>query len=66
MKILAFEELRTAKGIPYSKVHIWRLEKAHKFPKRVRLGENRHGWLDHEIDQWLEGRIAERDALPAA
>jgi len=50
MRILSFEELRTEKGIPYSKVHLWRLERDGKFPKRVPLGQSRHGWLDSEID----------------
>jgi prophage regulatory protein len=43
MRILSFEELRSEKGIPYSKVHIWRLERDGKFPKRIPLGASRHG-----------------------
>ena len=61
MRILSFVELRSEKGIPYSKVHLWRLERDGKFPKRVPLGESRHGWLDSEIDDWLAARAAERD-----
>ena len=41
MRLLSYDELRPQKGIPYSKVHLWRLEREAKFPKRVQLGENR-------------------------
>jgi prophage regulatory protein len=57
MRILSFEELRTEKGVPYSKAHLWRLERDGKFPKRVPLGESRHGWLDSEIDDWIVARM---------
>lgn len=49
----------------YSYAHIDRLEKAGQFPKRVRLSRyrtGRVGWLDTEIQAWLETRLAERDA----
>lgn len=64
-KLLSYEELRSEKGIPYSKVHIWRLERAGKFPKRVRLGAARHAWIACEIDDWLTVRMAERDSSEA-
>ena len=38
MKVLTFPELKTAKGVPYSRVHLRRLEAAGQFPRRVRLG----------------------------
>ena len=66
MRILSFEDLRSEKGIPYSKVHLWRLERDGKFPKRVPLGQSRHGWLDSEIDEWITARMAERDGMEAA
>ena len=61
MRILSYDDLKSLKGVSYSKVHIWRLERVGKFPKRVPLGENRHGWLDSEIDKWILARVAERD-----
>ena len=66
MRILSFEDLRSEKGIPYSKVDLWRLERDGKFPKRVPLGQSRHGWLDSEIDGWITARMAERDGMEAA
>lgn len=61
MKILSYDDLK-ARGINYSKVHLWRLERDKKFPKRVPLSESRHGWLETEIDGWLAERIAARPA----
>ena len=37
MRVLNDDGLR-AKGIDYSRPQLWRLEKAKKFPKRIRLG----------------------------
>ncbi len=48
--------------IPYSLNHISRLEAAGKFPKRIKLGVNRVGWLLSEIQDWIEERKQERDA----
>jgi prophage regulatory protein len=31
------------------------------FPRPVSLGAKAVGWLEHEIDAWIEGRRAERD-----
>jgi prophage regulatory protein len=65
MKILTFEDLKPAKGIAYSKVSLWRLEKRGEFPKRIPLGRSRYGWADHEIDAWIEERIRARDEQAA-
>ena len=46
--------------VPFSDMHIWRMEKAGKFPKRIRLGPNRVGWSLGEIVEWIETRMAER------
>ena len=61
MRVLSYDDLRSQRGITFSKVHLWRLERAGKFPKRIPLGESRHGWLDTEIDDWLLSRMAARN-----
>jgi prophage regulatory protein len=55
-----------AKGITYSKPHLWRLEKAGKFPKRVPLGPGRYAYVESEIDAYVYALIAARDAGQAA
>ncbi len=43
--------------IPFSMVHIWRLERAGQFPKRVSIGSNAVAWFADEVDAWIEARI---------
>jgi prophage regulatory protein len=58
MKILNKRELRAKTSI--SVQHITRLEKVGKFPKRVQLTENRVGWIEQEVDDWLMERAKRR------
>jgi len=50
------------RGILYSRVHIGRLVKVGKFPAPIKVGQNRIGWVESEIDEWLKAKIVERDA----
>lgn len=63
--ILVFEELKSKHGIPLSRMHVDRLEKAGQFPKRVQLGKNSVGWLESEILDWLSEKIARRGSEAA-
>ena len=60
-KLVTAKEL-SAK-IPYSTVHVWRLEQKGEFPRRIHLGSNRVAWLEPEILEWIERKLAERQAL---
>jgi prophage regulatory protein len=64
-RLIPYEALK-AKCILYSKPHLWRLEKADKFPKRVPIGAGRYGYVEEEIDAYIAQKIAERDARSAA
>lgn len=64
MRVLRSPEV--VKRVGYSGQHIWRLEKAGKFPKRIRLGPQAVGWIESEINAWIKARIAERDAKLAS
>ena len=65
LRILSLNDLREL-GIYYSRVHIYRLVKAGKFPAPIKVGQNRIGWVESEIDEWLNAKIAERDARTKA
>jgi len=54
MKILNPGEVVKQTGL--SRVTLWRLERAGKFPERVNITNFRIGWVEAEIDQWLESR----------
>ena len=60
LRIIRRRELKEKVG--YSAAHIDRLERAGDFPKRVTLGPGAVGWLEHECDDWIRARVAERDA----
>lgn len=57
--IIRFPELLDR--VPFSKMHIGRLERAGQFPRRIQLGPNSVGWIESEISDWITARIAERD-----
>jgi prophage regulatory protein len=58
--VLSYPKLR--EKVDYTRQHLSRLEKLDRFPKRIRIGANRVGWLEHEVDAWIEARAAEREA----
>ena len=62
MVLLSISDLRAKKGIVFSKCHLDRMIKEGRFPKPIWLGPRRRAWPEVEIDQWIDGKIAERDA----
>ncbi len=64
MRILTFDQLKPVKGIPYSRTQLWRRAKDGTFPRPIRLSAQRTGWVEDEIDAWLEDLAAARE--PAA
>jgi prophage regulatory protein len=43
-------------------VTIWRLERKNLFPRRIKLGAKRVGWIEREVLDWISARMAERAA----
>lgn len=58
MRVLLKKEVIARVG--YSGMHLSRLEKAGKFPKRLQLGPNRVAWLSSEIEDWLAAKAQDR------
>jgi prophage regulatory protein len=46
--------------VPFSDAHIWRLEKAGLFPKRVKLGIKKVAWPLSEVLAWIEATKSKR------
>ena len=59
MRLLSKRQVKEL--VLYSPQHIARLEAAGQFPKRVQLGQNRVGWVEAEVLEWLRERIEARD-----
>lgn len=59
-RLLSYSELSSTRGIAFSRRHLQRLEDQKRFPQRVALGENRIGWVEAEIDEWLATKLSAR------
>ena len=52
--------------VPYSAMHIRRLEKLGRFPERIKLGVGKRaavGWSSREVIQWISTRMAARERV---
>ena len=58
IRIIRKQELFYRVGL--SDATIWRLEKAGRFPKRIKLGGHSVGWFSDEVEAWFEKKAAER------
>jgi len=54
LRVIRFPELFKKVGLCRSQ--IWRLEKQSAFPKSIHLGKNSKGWIEADIDAWLNER----------
>jgi predicted DNA-binding transcriptional regulator AlpA len=48
------------RGICYSNTHLLKLEREGKFVRRIYLSPAKVVWSQHEIDEWMKARAAER------
>lgn len=55
--LIRFSEVQRRTG--YSKAWIYRLMSHGKFPKSVKIGTRAIAFVESEIDQWINERIAE-------
>jgi len=55
MKFLRVDDVLTRVGYA-SPVTLYELERHGHFPPRRRIGPNRVGWLESEIDDWIQNR----------
>ena len=51
-----------AKIVPISRSHAHALAAQGKFPKPIKLGPRASGWLQSEIRNWMDERIADSRA----
>jgi prophage regulatory protein len=58
-RFLRIRQVRDITGLPQSS--IYEAITKSEFPRQVRLGRQRVGWLESEIRAWQNARIAERD-----
>lgn len=51
MKVI--KETKVIEIVCISHTTLWRIIKAGKFPRPIRLSPNRVGWIEDEIYQWI-------------
>ena len=61
-RILRLAEVTARTGL--SKSTVYSLIRDGSFPQSVALTPRNRGWLEHEIDAWIEAREADRDNPP--
>lgn len=59
MKLIKIQDVCELTSLARSTVYKFIAEG--RFPKQVNLGANCVAWVEREIHQWLEERMAERD-----
>lgn len=62
-RLVRFPQLKSEFGITWCRMHLDRLEKAGRFPRRIRIGGNSIAWFEDEIAGFIEARAAERKAV---
>ncbi|MFK7825132.1 MAG: helix-turn-helix transcriptional regulator [Oligoflexales bacterium] len=56
LKFLRLPEVRSRTGLGRST--IYQLIEKGEFPKQIQLSWRSVGWLEHEIEEWIECKIA--------
>jgi prophage regulatory protein len=54
-KILRLPAVKESTGLSRSTIYLWIAN--NKFPKSISLGGRSVGWLEEDINQWLEKKI---------
>ena len=54
MRFLRADQVIEKVGL--SRVTLWRLERAGRFPQRRQISPNSVGWVEEEIETWMQDR----------
>jgi len=63
IRILRLAQVIDMTGL--GKTKIYELQAQGRFPMSVRITTHSVGWVEHEVQAWLNGRLAERKPAPA-
>ncbi len=62
-RVIRLPEVITKTGI--GRTTIYRMESAGTFPRSIPLGGKAIGWIEAEIDAWIEQQMATRQPQPS-
>jgi predicted DNA-binding transcriptional regulator AlpA len=63
VRFLSYDELKSEKGIRYSRRHLRDLCRDGKFPRPVKVSEARIAWIEAEVDEWQTQKVAARQPV---
>lgn len=55
-RFLRLPEVEQKTGLGHSRIYV--LEKEGRFPRRIKISDRAVGWLETEIEDWVDGRTA--------
>lgn len=59
MRILRPKDAASKVGL--SRAHLYRLERAGQFPRRIRLGPASVGWIEDDLEEWIRSRVSDHE-----
>jgi prophage regulatory protein len=60
-KFIRLNKVKEKTGL--SRSSIYQFIKEGKFPAQVKLGQRAAAWVDSEVDDWINGRISNRQTI---
>jgi prophage regulatory protein len=61
-RMLRLPAVEDRTGLKRTQIHY--LESTGRFPKRIKLSERASGWLEHEIDAWIDSKVTASRGRP--
>jgi predicted DNA-binding transcriptional regulator AlpA len=61
-RLLSYPQLKTEKGIGWSRQWLGVQIAAGNFPKPIALGAMTRGFVEAEVDDWIAARMRDRDS----
>lgn len=62
-RVLRLPEVKTKTGL--GRTTIYRMESSGAFPQSIPLGGKAVGWIESEVNAWIEQRMSARQRPPA-
>ena len=60
-QLIRLKQVKEKTGL--SRSSIYQFIKEGKFPAQVKLGQRAAAWVDSEVDDWINGRISNRQTI---
>jgi prophage regulatory protein len=62
MMVISYKDLARSKGIRFSRQWIAKMVSAGNFPPPMKVGQRANGYIEAEVDAWMEAKAKARKA----